>query len=354
MTSGGYSGTVASGLIETGDQVMVLPSRKLSNVRSIVTYDGELSQAYPPQAITITLEDEIDISRGDMLVHPNNLPYFSERIDAQVVWMAEAPLQPNKQYLFKQACRKSTGVVSNIRFSIDVNSLERAEAEVLQLNEIGRCEIRLSRRIAFDSYKANRATGAFIIIDRLTNVTVGAGMIVGTVNAKTEVTWEASPPHADLKYSSSLISTAERFTQTGQTPKILLLTGLTGSGKSTLAYALERKLFDMGRVAIVLDGQNMRLGPSKDLGFDKDARAENLRRSIEIAQMMNEAGLIAICAFVAPDAEVRRKARERVGESFILAYLNCPLEVCKARDQDGFYAAAEEGIDTVPGGEPAL
>ena len=345
----GYSGTVASGLIETGDQVMVLPSRKLSNVRSIVTYDGELSQAYPPQAITITLEDEIDISRGDMLVHPNNLPYFSDRIDAQVVWMAEAPLQPNKQYLFKQACRKSTGVVSNIRFSIDVNSLERAEAEVLQLNEIGRCEIRLSRRIAFDSYKANRATGAFIIIDRLTNVTVGAGMIVGTVNVKTEVTWEASPLHADLKYSSSLISTAERFTQTGQTPKILLLTGLTGSGKSTLAYALERKLFDMGRVAIVLDGQNMRLGPSKDLGFDKDARAENLRRSIEIAQMMNEAGLIAICAFVAPDAEVRRKARERVGESFILAYLNCPLEVCKARDQDGFYAAAEEGIDTVPG-----
>ncbi len=345
----GYCGTVASGLLQVGDSVMVLPSRKVSRVKSILTYDAELSRAYPPQAITIQLEDDIDISRGDMLVHPNNLPYFSDRIDAHIVWMSDAPLQPNKQYLFKQASRKSTGLVSNIRFSIDVNSLERSDTEVLHLNEIGRCEIRLSRRIAFDSYKANRATGAFIIIDRLTNVTVGAGMIVGTVSDKTAVTWETDQPSADLRYSSSLISSRERFERAAQEPKVLLLTGLTGAGKSTLAYALERKLFDIGRAAMVLDGQNMRLGPSKDLGFDKDARAENIRRSIEIARLMNEAGLITICAFVAPDAEVRRKARERIGADFILVYLDCPLEVCKARDQDGFYAAAEEGIDIVPG-----
>ncbi|MDG2072815.1 MAG: sulfate adenylyltransferase subunit CysN [Pseudomonadales bacterium] len=342
----GYCGTVASGVLKPGDEVMVLPSRKTSKVTAIVTADGELDEAFPPQAITLTLADEIDISRGDMLVHPNNLPYFSDRVDAHIVWMDETPMQPGKQYLFKQATQKTTGAISEINFKTDVNTLEQHDAEVLGLNEIGRCELTLSRRIAFDTYKANRKTGSFIIIDRLTNITVGAGMIVGTGNDTLENHW-ASSDNAHLHAAASLISPDERNNRAGQRPKTILLTGLTGAGKSTIAYALERKLFDMGRLATVLDGQNMRLGPSKDLGFDEDSRSENIRRGIEIAKLMNQAGMITICSFVAPSDEVRKRARATIGDDFLLVYLNAPLEVCKARDEDGIYTA--DGVDTIPG-----
>ena len=345
----GYSGTVASGIVRKGDDVMVLPSRKTSRVTSIVTWDGELEEAFPPEAVTLRLADEIDISRGDMLVPPNNLPYFSDRLDAHVVWMAEEPMQAGKQYLFKQATRKTTGAITNVKFKIDVNTLDEAPAEALNLNEIGRCEITLSQRIAFDAYKANRQTGSFIIIDRLSNVTVGAGMIVRTGSDTTGKTWD-SMPRGHLHETFGLIPAAERFDRFGQHPKIILLTGLTGAGKSTIAYALERKLFDMGRAAAVLDGQNMRLGPSKDLGFDADARSENLRRSIEIARLMARNGLIVICSFVSPSEEVREKARQSVGEDFLLVYLNTPIDVCRERDEDGIYAAADaEGLDTIPG-----
>jgi bifunctional enzyme CysN/CysC len=346
----GYCGTVASGVVKQGDEVMVLPSRKTSRISSIVTFDGKLNEAFPPQAVTLTIEDEIDISRGDMLVHPNNLPYFSDRLDAQIVWMDETPMKPGKQYLFKQATKKTTGSITEVRFKIDVNTLEQMPSEHLNLNEIGRCEVMLSQRIAFDSYKANRNTGSFIIIDRLTNVTVGAGMIVGTGGDTTGSAWEARQRSKHLQATSSLITDQERGERFGQHPKTLLLTGLTGSGKSTIAYALERKLFDMGRAAAVVDGQNLRLGPSRDLGFDEDSRSENLRRGVEIAKMMNQAGLISICSLIAPSDSVRKKAREAVGEDFLLVYLNAPLEVCKERDTEGIYAAAtEEGIDTIPG-----
>ncbi len=346
----GFCGTISSGVVKKDDEVMVLPSRKTSQIKSIITFEGELEEAFPPLAVTLTLEDEIDISRGDMLVHPNNAPYYSDRVDAQIVWMGEEPMQPGKQYLFKQATRKASGSISNLRFKIDVNTLEQKQADLLSLNEIGRCELSLSQRIAFDSYKANPGTGAFIIIDRLTNVTVGAGMIVGTVSDRVGSGWEDNARSNLLTSSNSLIPNAERLDRFGQTPKTLLLTGLTGAGKSTIAYALERKLFDMGRAAFVLDGQNMRLGPSKDLGFDSDSRSENLRRSIEIAKLMNQAGIIAICSFVAPSEEVRQKARESVGKHFIEVYLSAPLEVCRERDQDGIYKAIEsDGIDTIPG-----
>ncbi len=342
----GYCGTIASGVVKPGDEIMVLPSRKTSKITSIVTANGELDEAFPPQAITLTLEDEIDISRGDMLVHPDNLPYFSDRMDAQIVWMDETPMQPGKQYLFKQATRKTTGSISDIRFKTDVNTLEQHDAEVLALNEIGLCELTLSRRIAFDSYKENRKTGSFIIIDRLTNITVGAGMIVGTGN-DTMVSHWASSDNEHLHAAASLISSEERNSRVGQRPKTVLLTGLTGAGKSTIAYALERKLFDMGRQVTVLDGQNMRLGPSKDLGFDEDSRSENIRRGIEIAKLMNQAGLITICSFVAPSDGVRKRARASIGDNFLLVYLNAPLEVCKERDEDGIYTA--DGVDTIPG-----
>jgi bifunctional enzyme CysN/CysC len=346
----GYCGTVASGIVKKGDEVMVLPSRKTSTIKSIVTYDGEINEAFPPLAVTLTLEDEIDISRGDMLVRPNNAPYLSDKVDAHIVWMSEQPMQPGKHYSFKQATRKTTGSISNIRFKIDVNTLDHESADQLLLNEIGRCEITLSQRIAFDAYKTNPGTGAFIVIDRLTNVTVGAGMIVGTVSENIDSNWESKTRSELLKPSDSLVTAMERQTRLGQKPKTMLLTGLTGSGKSTIAYALERKLFDLGRSAIVLDGQNMRLGPSKDLGFDAAARSENLRRSIEIAKLVNQTGIIAICSFVAPSEEVRKKARDSVGDDFIEVYLSAPLDVCRLRDQEGIYEAIEsDGLETVPG-----
>ena len=345
----GYCGTVASGIVKKGDNILVLPSRKTSKVKSIVTYDGELEEAFPPQAVTIQLEDEIDISRGDMLVHPNNLPYFSDRVDAEIVWMAEEPMQPGKQYLIKQSTKKTTGAITNIKFKIDINILEEQPAEALNLNEIGRCDLTLSQRIAFDPYQGSPHTGSFIIIDRLTNVTVGAGMIVATGADNTGKIWE-SMPRGHLHETYGLIPAAERFDRFGQHPKVILLTGLTGAGKSTIAYALERKLFDMGRAAAVLDGQNMRLGPSKDLGFDADARSENLRRSIEIAKLMARNGLITICSFVAPSDDVRQKARESVGDDFLLVHVDAPLEVCMERDEDGIYETArEQGLDTIPG-----
>ncbi len=346
----GYCGTVASGIVRKGDELLVLPSRKSSRVKSIVTYDGELEEAFPPQAVTLTLEDEIDISRGDMLVPPNNVPYFSDRVDAQIVWMAEEPMQPGKQYLFKQITKKTTGAITSIRYKIDVNTLDQTEAGGLNLNEIGRCEITFSQRIAFDSYKANTKTGAFIVIDRLTNVTVGAGMIVGTASDSPQQNWDRGARSSHLHATAGLIPAEERFNRFGQHPKVILLTGLTGSGKSSIAYALERKLFDLGRAAAVIDGQNMRLGPSKDLGFDAEDRSENVRRAIETAKLMAANGLITICSFVAPNEDVRQKARESVGEDFILAYLSAPLEVCKERDDDGIYDAVEsEGLGSIPG-----
>ena len=346
----GYCGTVASGIVRKGDEIMVLPSRKTSRIASIETPDGELEQAFPPQAVTFTIDDELDISRGDMLVHPNNIPYFTDRIDAHIIWMAEMLMHPGKQYLFKQATRKTTGSITDIRFKIDVNTLAQTPGDNLGLNEIGRCELMLTQRIAFDTYKANRSTGSFVMIDRLTNETVGAGLIVGTGSVITGSAWESSQRSEHLQATASLISQENRNERFGQTPKTLLLTGLTGSGKSSIAYALERKLFDMGRTATVLDGQNMRLGPSKDLGFDEDSRSENIRRGVEIAKLMNQTGIITICSFVAPTDAVRKKARATIGEDFLLIYLNAPLAVCKERDTEGFYEAADkEGLDTVPG-----
>mgnify|MGYP001305973784 CR=1 FL=1 len=344
----GYCGTIASGIVKPGDKVTVLPSRKESRVKSIVTYEGKLAEAFSPQAVTLTLEDEIDVSRGDMIVHPNNVPYFTDRQDAQIVWMSEAPMTPGTQYLIKRGPRKVTGTLSDIRFKTDVNTLEQLQGDSLNLNEIGRCEMVLTQRIAFDAYKANRRTGSFIIIDRLTNVTVGAGMIVGA-GTDTVDTWQSESRSEHLNPNDSLVTSAERYQRFGQQPKILLLTGLTGAGKSSIAYALERKLFDLGRSAAVLDGENMRLGPSLDLGFDSDARSENLRRSIEIAKLMARNGLITICSFVAPSEEVRQRARESVGDDLLIVHVDAPVEVCRERNHAFYEAAEEEGLETIPG-----
>jgi len=340
----GFAGTIASGIVRRGDEVMSLPSRKKSRVKSIVTFDGELDEAFAPQSVTLTLEDEIDSSRGDMLVRPGNVPKVDHKFEASVVWMSDEPLIPGKQYLFKQTSKVTTGAVSTLRYRIDVNSLHRQPAPSLALNEIGRCAITLTSPIAFDAYRRNRATGAFIMIDRVTNATVGAGMILDREPDDPAGDHWGDAAEAHLHGQESGVTADEREARFGQKPVTLLLTGLTGSGKSTLARALERRLFDMGRAVVVLDGQNMRLGISKDLGFTTGERSENLRRSVEVARLFNDAGLICIGAFVAPDEAVRRKAAERVGaERFLVVHLSAPIEVCRERDADGHYALADTG-----------
>ncbi|RLS35520.1 MAG: sulfate adenylyltransferase subunit CysN [Planctomycetota bacterium] len=341
----GFSGTIASGIIRKGDEVMSLPSRKKSRVKGIITFDGEVEEAFAPQSVTLTLEDEIDSSRGDMLVRPGNQPKVDNRFEAMVVWMAEEKLVPGKQYLFKQTTKLTTGHVSTLRYRVDVNTLHRQDAPALALNEIGRVAITLTEPLAHDSYRRNRGTGAFIIIDRLTNATVGAGMILDREpeEGRGGAHWEdAAPEHVHA--ADSAVTADEREARYGQKPITLLLTGLTGSGKSTLAGALERRLFEIGRAVSVLDGQSLRLGISRDLGFTAEERSENLRRGAEIARLFNDAGLLCIAAFVAPEEAVRQKAVERIGrERCVVVHLSAPLAVCRERDTQGHYALADAG-----------
>ena len=335
----GFCGTLASGVVHKGDTVTALPSGKTSKIKSIVTYDEELEQAFTPMAITLTLEDEIDISRGDMLVHADNMPSVQDKFEATVVWMTEKPMLPGTQYDFKHTNKYTSGHISALKYKIDMNTLNEELSPSLQLNEIGRCEITLDQPICFDSYKINPSTSAFIIIDRLTNVTIGAGMIVDTQSKQNKKTTESEQNHRD---SISHVTKEERAARYGQKPVTVLFIGLSGSGKTTLAHALERRLFDMGRVSTVLDGKTMRLGISKDLPHDKEGRTENLRRSVHIAKHLNDSGLICCAAFVAPDQESRDQALAVIGKNnCFIVYLNPPLEVCKQRDPSGLYAAGE-------------
>jgi len=346
----GFCGTIASGRIRKGEEVMVLPSKKTSRIASIVTYDGELEEGFAPLAVTLTLEDEIDVSRGDMIVRPDNVPQLTSTFDATIVWMSEEPMVPGKQYSIKQATRVVTGSITTLRYQIDVNTLHRQEAPTLGLNEIGRCQVKLNQPIALDSYRNNPGTGSFVVIDRISNVSVAAGMILQRSADSQHDHWEEEADE-HLHAERSNVSTEQRQARFGQQPATILLTGLAGSGKSTLAYALERRLFDMGRAVCVLDGQNMRRGISRDLGFTADDRSENLRRSAEVAKLMNDAGLICITAFLSPREKVRQKAADVVGrERFLVVHLNAPIDVCRQRDQEGMYGAADEGeIANFPG-----
>jgi len=347
----GFCGTLASGIVRKGDEVIALPSKQKSRVKSIVTYDGELHEAFPPLSVTLTLDDEIDVSRGDMLSHSGNVPKVSDRFDAMVVWMAEQPLTPGKEYLFKHTTKTVSGTINTLRYQVDVNTLHRMDSPTLRLNEIGRCGITLSQPICFDPYRRNRGTGALIVIDRLTNVTVGAGMIVDRARGDEGDHWEEAPHSTHLHEEHSQVTDEQRRRRFGQKPVTVLLTGLSGAGKSTVAAALERRLFDEGRAVTVFDGQNLRLGISRDLGFSAQERSENLRRAAEVAKLINDAGLICLAAFVAPSEEVRHKAAKVVGEDrFLVVHLDAPVEVCRQRDQEGMYGAADKGeVPNFPG-----
>jgi bifunctional enzyme CysN/CysC len=347
-----YCGTIASGVVRVGDEIRVLPSRKTSRIARIATYDGDLSSAFAPMSVSLTLTDEIDVSRGDSIVHTGNVPQVANKCEAMIVWMDEDPLVPGKQYLVKQTNKVTPGTIASLRYRVNVNTLHREESPTLKLNEIGRCQLKVTQPLTFDSYRQNRGTGSFIIIDRLSNRTVGAGMILDRLTSSPEADhWSDEPASQRLHVATGNVTEVERRARFGQSPCTVLLTGLAGAGKSTTAYALERELFSQGRAVTVLDGQNMRLGISRDLGFTSEDRSENLRRSAEIARLMNDAGLLCICAFVAPSEEVRRKAAEVVGTGrFLVVHLAAPLEVCRQRDQEGLYGAAEAGeIADFPG-----
>lgn len=349
----GFAGTMASGILRPGDEVVALPGGQKSRVKEIVTFDGKAEEAYPPLAITITLEDEIDVSRGDMFCRTDNRPRVDRDFEAMVVWMAEQPMTPGVQYLIKHTSNLVGATISDLRYKVDINELGRENTEELHLNEVGRCHIALDRAIPFDPYRKNRTTGAFILIDRITNNTIGAGMIIDRQITSGEKAsfWEAGPSAESLERQTSRVSLEERSSRLGHDPKTILLTGLTGSGKTSVAYALERRLFDGGRAVTVLDGENMRLGISKDLGFSANERSENLRRAAEVAKFFNESGLICIASFVAASADVREKVKKEIGEDrFIEVYLSSPIEVCRQRDRKGHYEKADKGEFTdIPG-----
>ena len=330
----GFAGTISSGVIRVGDEIVAMPSRKTSVVKEIVTYDGNLEEACAPMSVTLTTETEIDISRGDMIVKTGNIPKIEQRFDATIVWMSEQALVPGKQYLFKQTTKTVPGNISTLRYRIDVNTMRSEDAPALALNEIGRVKVSLSEAVNFDSYRKNRSTGAFVIIDRISYETVGAGMILDRQTSETRKDhWDDEPRSKTLVGFDSKVSLEERAARFGQQPVTVLLTGLPGSGKSTTAFGLERALFEQGRSAMVLDGQNIRLGISRDLGFSQENRSENVRRCAEIAKLFNQAGMISILSLVAPREEIRQKAAEVIGgEQFIIVHLDAPADLCRERN----------------------
>ena len=312
----GFCGTIASGIIRQGDEIMILPAKRTSKVKRIVTFDGDVTEAFTPQSITLVLEDEVDCSRGDMIVRPGNIPKIANSIDATIVWMSNDAMVPGKTYLFKHTTQTVTGQIDSLKYRVDVNTLHRVNAPDLQLNEIGRCSVTLSQPIYFDAYRRNRTTGSFIIIDRITNATVGAGMISDRDSARQALAaWESTEgSEVSSTGEVSQVNDVERAARFGQKPATLLFTGLPSTGKTTIASAVERALFDGGRAVSVLDGELMRRGVNKDLGYTVEERSENLRRSAHVAKLFNDHGLICLAAFVAPSQSVRDRVAEVIGK----------------------------------------
>ncbi len=348
----GFCGSIASGTLRVGDEIVVLPSKKKTRIRQILSYDQELQEASAPQSVTVTLADEIDVARGDMIVRPGNQPQVRREAEAMLVWMSERPLQPGRSYWVKHTTKRTAGEIQHVRYSINVNTLHRSAAMTLQLNEIGRCKLSLRDPLMFDDYERNRETGSFILVDRISHETVAAGMLLAN-NDDSEDGGRSDdqPAGSRLIRAVSHISIKQRAQQYGHQPSTLLISGLCGSGKTRLALELEKRLFEENKKCLLLDGQTMRFGSSRDLGFSADESSENLRRAADIATTLNDSGLICIAAFVAPHEDVRQQVRQRIGaDRFLHVHLSTPVDVCRQRDQTGRYDAAEAGaIVNFPG-----
>lgn len=329
----GFSGTIASGKISVGDPIIAIPSGKRSTVKEIVSFDGNLETAREDQAITLTLNDEIDISRGDFICHKDNPADQADQFQAHILWMSEKALYPGRQYLLKSNNKSTPASVTNLKHKVDINDFSEVAGKTLELNEVGVCTLSLSAPIAFDSYVDNRATGSFILIDRQTNETVGVGMLDYALRRATNVVWQ------DMDVSKDV-----RAALKNQKPVLLWFTGLSGSGKSTIANLVEKKLLDLGRHTYTLDGDNVRHGLNRDLGFTKADRVENIRRIGETARLMVDAGLITMASFISPYRAERQMARDLLDDDeFVEIYVNTPLEVAEKRDVKGLYAKARKG-----------
>jgi bifunctional enzyme CysN/CysC len=329
----GFAGTVVAGSVQVGDTLRVQPSGRTSKLTSIVTYGGNLERASVGQSVTLTLADEIDISRGDLLVKADAPAEVANQFEATVVWMSEAPLLRGRAYLLKIGNKTVTATIAPIKHRINVNTLEHLPAPKLELNEIGIVNLELDRPIAFDPYVKNRDTGAFILIDRLTNDTVGTGMLRFALRRAQNVHWQAID-----------VNKAARSSLKGQKACVLWYTGLSGAGKSTIANLVDKKLYGEGRHCYLLDGDNVRHGLNKDLGFTDADRVENIRRVAEVAKLMVDAGLIVSTAFISPFQAERMMARALFNDGeFFEIYVDTPLQIAEGRDPKGLYKKARRG-----------
>ena len=329
----GYAGTVVGGEIAVGDEVMVAASLKRSRIKSIVTMDGDLPRAVKDDAVTLTLEDEIDISKGDVLHRPGEPLERSNQFQAHLIWMHEDPMLPERSYLMRIGTQATSVQVTDLKYAININTSEHMPATKVDLNGIAVCNFASAQPIAFDAYADNPETGAFILIDRISNNTVGAGMIDFGLHRGQNLSWQ-----------SFEISRESRALMKSQKPRVIWFTGLSASGKSSIADIVEQKLAAQNRHTYLLDGDNFRHGLNKDLGFTDADRVENIRRVAEVARLMADSGLIVMTAFISPFRRERRMARDIAGDiDFIEVYVDTPLEVCEARDPKGMYARARRG-----------
>lgn len=348
----GFSGKISSGLIRKGDPVVALPSRKTSRVKEVLTFEGALDEAFTPQGVTITLEDEIDISRGEMIVHPDNLPRIERHFEAMLVWMDEEALDLSTQFYIKHTSHTTRARIDRIRYRVDVNTLERSEVNELHLNEIGRVILTTTKPLFFDPYERNRQTGSFILIDPINNNTTAVGMIIDKLDPHDLPSRITSEAKQKIERGQGLIGRKEytrRYNQMGAT---LWVTGLHGSGKNNLAYSLEKKLFDLGATVVLIDGFTIRSGLSKELDFSPADRAEHLRRVAHISRIMNDHGILTICSFISPDEDIRQQVAEIIGKDrFHLIFMDSDLAYCRNHKPDLYKLSDEGKISGLPGAD---
>ena len=329
----GFTGLIASGETKVGDKIRLHPGGNESTIESIITWDGELPKASAGQSVTITLNDEIDVSRGDIIATSTDPCGEADQFQSRILWMSDDAMIPGRQYILKSNTQSAILTLGRLKHRIDVNTLDHLPAKTLELNEIGVCNISLDKRIAFDSYENNQTMGGFIVIDRLSNNTVGMGLIDFALRRSENIHWQKMD-----------VSKESRAEQKSQIPKLIWFTGLSGSGKSSIANILEKKLQSLGKHTITLDGDNIRHGLNRDLGFTSADRVENIRRVGEVAKLMVNSGLICITSFISPFESERKMVRSLVLENeFIEVFVDTPLSVCEERDVKGLYAKARSG-----------
>lgn len=339
----GYASTMVSGVAQKGDEVRALPSGKTSKIEAIIGAGGEQEKAFPPQAITLTLKDEIDVSRGDMLVHPDNMPRIERHFEAMLVWMDEEDMNLQTQFYIKHAYNTTKARIDEIQHKINVNTLEKEKGTPFCLNEIGRVVMTTVKPLIFDPYKKNKGTGSFILIDPVTHNTSAVGMIIDKRSDKDLPSRITDRDMQKISRGQALISKDERVEKLNQRAATIWITGLHGSGKNMLAYTLERKLFDLGATVVLMDGSTVRSGLSRELDHSPADRAEHLRRVAHVAKLLNDQGIIVICSFISPYQNIRDQVAEIIGqERFHTVYVNTDLKTSRLNKPE-LYKLAEEG-----------